>query len=264
MASSIQVRPEVLFSTFIIILRSNRFFPPPCLCYTPLSLMRIPTAFLLYPVLLAASNSQAFAFHLAGGPPASSKIPMASSDQPPTSVDDNALSTKGATFPVPTEDLSIDRVRKTIHACCSLTNDRAASTGYFFRNGNQDDMPVIKLLLGSDEDVEADSVSRLMRDSDLFHSVIIEEKTSGKIVGFAICYWAYSTWEGRYLYVNKIIVSPNGDDVLLPTILETSLVYTLADAAVRLGGQRLVWQVRMLTCHSPHIVFLASRTLDIH
>jgi hypothetical protein len=51
-------------------------------------------------------------------------------------------------------------------------------------------------------------------------------------------FWAYSTWDGRVLYVNKII-APTQE-------LETSLLYTLADVAVQLEGQRLVWQVRPL------------------
>lgn len=138
-------------------------------------------------------------------------------------------STKGVTFSVPTEDLSLERVRQSIDTCCALTNERLAD-GYGLRYGKKDDMSTILSLLDSKNSQEEDT---LIRDADLFHSIVIEQ--NDKILGFAITYWAYSTWEGRYLYVNKI-VTPND-------ALETSLMYTLADVAVRLGGQRLVWQV---------------------
>jgi hypothetical protein len=147
-------------------------------------------------------------------------------EQPPTSE----INTKGATFPVPTEDLSIERVRQAIGASCTLTNERCED-GYLLRYGSKDDMPTLLSLLTSDDNIQ--DPESLARDFDLFQSVVVEQ--NGKVVGFAMTYWAYSTWEGRYLYANKI-VAPNDT-------VETSLMYTLADVAVRLGGQRLVWQV---------------------
>jgi hypothetical protein len=154
--------------------------------------------------------------------------------------------TKGVTFPVPSEDLSIERVREVITDSCAITNGRLTNSCRL-RYGNSDDMPKLLSLLAS-KSRDADT---LIKDGDLFHSVVVEG--SSKLVGFAVVYWAYSTWEGRHLYVNTIVAPSD--------TVETSLIYTLADVAVRLEGQRLVWQVSSILNIDFYIVFLATLPL---
>jgi hypothetical protein len=188
--------------------------------------MFIPNILLLGVAFLLIANVASFSVPQ----PSRSSITTLSrnmAEQPPTL----AIDTKGVTFPVPTEDLSLERVREAIGTSCTFTNERFKD-GYLLRYGSKDDMPTLLSLLTSDDNIQ--DPDSLACDFDLFHSVVVEQ--NGKVVGFAMTYWAYSTWEGRYLYANKI-VAPND-------AVETSLMYTLADVAVRLGGQRLVWQVR--------------------
>lgn len=133
--------------------------------------------------------------------------------------------------PTPSKDLSISNVRSAIDEACIKSSERT-SGDYVLRGGKVEDLPV--LLSATDtQGIQSD----LSHDSHLFHTIILEKKND--IVGFCIFYWAYSTWDGRFLYVNRIS-APNDE-------LEKSITYTLAEVAVRLDAQRLVWQVRSST-----------------
>jgi hypothetical protein len=149
---------------------------------------------------------------------------------------------------VPAANVSVERVLKAIEDACDQTNSRHVSNDSscpnttILRRGTQDDVSGLITILKDPEN----SRDQIVRDFDLVHWIVLEG--SNQISGLAAFYWAYSTWDGRVLYVNKII-APN-------TTLETSLLYTLADVAVQLEGQRLVWQVRPPIYHdSPRSYF---------
>jgi GNAT superfamily N-acetyltransferase len=74
-------------------------------------------------------------------------------------------------------------------------------------------------------------------DSPVFHVVLA--RVDGHVVGMAFCYHAYSTWEGRVLYLEDLYVSPaqRGRGV------GTLLLNCLAKAAFLSDCARLVWQV---------------------
>lgn len=148
--------------------------------------------------------------------------------------------------PVPTEELSRDKVHNAIIDACQVTNERVNGEGsgsdgcrVIFRIGTASDMTAVVMLLENDSD-HTNREMILLQDLDLVHWITVEE--SNTVVAFAAFYWAYSTWDGRYLYANKIVAKTQ--------VVEKSLLHTLADVAVRLEGQRLVFQVSVVLVSS--------------
>ena len=70
-----------------------------------------------------------------------------------------------------------------------------------------------------------------------YFGIVVEE---GKAcVGFATFYLAYSTWDARVLYLDKLFLAKDNSNASL----EWSLHFTLADIALRLECARYTWQV---------------------
>jgi GNAT superfamily N-acetyltransferase len=74
-------------------------------------------------------------------------------------------------------------------------------------------------------------------DGPVFHVVLA--RVEGHVVGMAFCYPAYSTWEGRVLYLEDLYVSPSHRGRGVGTLL----LNCLAKAAFVSDCARLVWQV---------------------
>jgi hypothetical protein len=141
--------------------------------------------------------------------------------------------------PVPTKELHHEKILEAIKGACGVTNEHVNGESgdskcphIVFRPGTPSDMTAVVVLLKNDPGQD-NRESVLLQDFDLLYWIMVEESTN--VVGYAAFYWAYSTWDGRYLYVNKIVTKSE--------IVETSLLHTLADIALRLEGQRLVLQV---------------------
>jgi hypothetical protein len=134
-------------------------------------------------------------------------------------------------YPAPEKELSVDSIRDAIEVACKTTNERLTGKTTRLRIGSEDDVPAV-LSLMTEHITEEDAV----RDFDRYQLIVLEE-IGGEIVGFAVTYWAYSTWSGRHLYLNYLSAPDEAT--------ETSFVYTLADISVSLLGQRVVWQVRL-------------------
>lgn len=132
-------------------------------------------------------------------------------------------------FPLPEHELSVDRIHKAIQDACDDTHDDL-NDGYTLRVGSRNDVASFVALLDTKNTLE----QSLVRDFELFHSIVLEQDET-TVVGFAIVYLAYSTWDGRYLYLDHI-VAPNNDN------LEASMMHCLSNAVVRLEGQRLAWR----------------------
>ncbi|KAI2513727.1 diamine N-acetyltransferase [Fragilaria crotonensis] len=140
--------------------------------------------------------------------------------------------------PVPVEELHPDKVREAIKIACGVTNERvngesggSECQSINFRLGIPNDVSAVVSLLKKDPG-QNDRESVLLQDFDRLCWIMVEESTN--VVGFAAFYWAYSTWDGRYVYANKIVAKNQ--------VVETSLLHTLADIALQLEGQRLVLQ----------------------
>ena len=166
--------------------------------------------------------------------------------------------------PVPAEALSLDLVRNAIVAACheanqtSMSNDTNHDSGInyspiTFRLGAPSDMPAVAALLKKNADQrQSHEDNCLPRDFDLVHWIIIEE--SNNVVGFATVYWGYSTWDGRCLHANRMCARDEET--------EADLLRILANVAVRLEGQRLVWQVCVVSASSQQVATENTRMLS--
>lgn len=45
--------------------------------------------------------------------------------------------------------------------------------------------------------------------SPLFYSFVAEERASETVIGYALCFFSYSTWQGRSLFVEDLYVKPD-------------------------------------------------------
>ena len=159
--------------------------------------------------------------------------------QSPTEPDLSLVGDDGSAsilFPIPSKHLSVDAIRHAISEACDKTNERLGNDALarvVTVNGTSSILSILGLMDKSEGEQQQPND---LPNFDLVQGIILEQ--SGRVVGFATVYWAYSTWDGRYLYINKI-VAPDQK-------LETSMLYTLAEVALCLEGQRLVWQVSPL------------------
>jgi GNAT superfamily N-acetyltransferase len=95
---------------------------------------------------------------------------------------------------------------------------------------------------------EADFLRDGFGPEPLFHVLVAERDE--RVVGFALYFFAYSTWQGRpVLYLEDLFVEPahrkHG--------VGLSLMRALADVAVQRGCTRFCWQV--LDWNAPAIAF---------
>ena len=93
-------------------------------------------------------------------------------------------------------------------------------------------------------------------DNPLYHLVVAEYE--GEVMGIALYYYAYSTWKGRYLYLEDFVVkeSMRGKGIGKP------LFEYLVNIAKDEGVKRMGWQV--LDWNEPAIEFYKRKnaTLD--
>ncbi|HLA54535.1 MAG TPA: GNAT family N-acetyltransferase [Flavobacterium sp.] len=125
------------------------------------------------------------------------------------------------------------------------------------RKGTKDDMPTVLELIRElavfEREPEAVVISAedLMRDgfSDmpLFHTFVAEK--GGKIVGMALYYYRYSTWKGKTIHLEDLIVSEN--------MRGTGLGFALYSEIIKQGKKdnvrRIEWNV--LDWNTPAVDF---------
>lgn len=89
----------------------------------------------------------------------------------------------------------------------------------------------------------------------LYHLVVAEYE--GKVVGIALYYFAYSTWKGRYLYLEDFVVkeSMRGKGIGKP------LFQFVVEIAKSEGVKRMGWQV--LDWNEPAIRFYETYGADL-
>jgi GNAT superfamily N-acetyltransferase len=129
---------------------------------------------------------------------------------------------------------------------------------------NQDGFAAAAKLYGSSGD------ENNQRDLPLFQCIMIEETvtintgdnttTAATPCGIAIWYFGYSTWEGRYVYLEDLFVEP----ALRGPGAGTAVMYALAAIAKSLDGARFVWQTLdwMSSARSFYTNTVRAETLD--
>ena len=134
-------------------------------------------------------------------------------------------------FPVPEKVLSQQVIEETIQDACRTTllhwETRKNVT---LRSFDTNDLPRLLRLLN----VIHVSQEQTSRDFSSVYYGILSEDEEGNILATAIFYLAYSTWDSRCVYINHIYA--------IDTFIETIVMYTLADIAIKLDCRRLVWQ----------------------
>ena len=134
-------------------------------------------------------------------------------------------------FPVPEKVLSQQVIEETIQDACRTTLLRwETRKNVTLRSFDTNDLPRLLRLLN----VIHVSQEQMSRDFSSVYYGILSEDEEGNILATAIFYLAYSTWDSRCVYINHIYA--------IDTFIETIVMYTLADIAIKLDCRRLVWQ----------------------
>jgi len=130
------------------------------------------------------------------------------------------------------------------------------------RKATKEDLPAILTLIKELADYERapDEVTISLKDleedgfgNSPLYEAFIAEKDDKMIVGMAFFYFAYSTWKGKCLYLEDIIVSEN----YRRQGIGKQLFDAVLEKAKDLGVKRLMWQV--LEWNTPAIEFYKSK-----
>lgn len=125
------------------------------------------------------------------------------------------------------------------------------------RKGEKADMPAVLALITElavfekEPDAVVVSVADLERDgfseNPLFHTLIAEKE--GKIVGMALYYYRYSTWKGRTIHLEDLIIT----DAMRGSGLGFALYSEIIKQGKKDGVRRIEWNV--LDWNAPAIAF---------
>ena len=131
----------------------------------------------------------------------------------------------------PTTVLHKEAIQNAIDEVC-------ASNGGSWRRAQKEHLSKVRRLTGSplaEETLMRDGFS----DDPLFYGLVLEQDT--EISGVAIFFVEFSTWEGRVLFLKRLVV-PSKD-------MRVPVLRMLAQIALLLQCVRLVWQVQfVLVC----------------
>jgi GNAT superfamily N-acetyltransferase len=118
---------------------------------------------------------------------------------------------------------------------------------YKIRDANKGDMPAVLRLIRELADFEKElaevetTVEDLERDgfgeAPAFHCFIAE--SDGNVVGMALVFWRYSTWKGRALHLEDLIVTESARGNGIGNALLTEVVRYGAQQ----GCKRIQWEV---------------------
>ncbi|RSK49459.1 GNAT family N-acetyltransferase [Hymenobacter rigui] len=126
------------------------------------------------------------------------------------------------------------------------------------RRGREADLPQVLALIQELAEYEkapqevTNTLADMQRDGfgpNPIFGFFVAEQPNGTIVGISLFYTAYSTWKGRMLYLEDLVVTES----LRGTGLGKKLFDAVVAEARRTGAQRLKWQV--LEWNEPAIGF---------
>ena len=123
-----------------------------------------------------------------------------------------------------------------------------------YRKANKEDFEAILSLINELASYEkakhkvTNSVSKMKEESAYFDCFIAENEEN-KIIGIALTFTAYSTWVGRYLFLEDLIVNENyrGNKI------GSNLIAKVFELAKEQKVERVRWQV--LNWNKPAIEF---------
>lgn len=134
------------------------------------------------------------------------------------------------------------------------------------RIGNQNDvegaLELIRELAEYEKapDAVENTVERMRKDGfgdkPVFEFFVAEE--AGEVVGLALYYYGYSTWKGRFLYLEDLIVTASYRGKGLGKQLFDAIIFKAKEEGVALVG----WQV--LDWNEPAIAFYKKLGASLH
>lgn len=135
----------------------------------------------------------------------------------------------------------------------------SAAAAYRIRLGTPADLPAALTLIRElavyerAPDAVVTTVETMTADGfgpdKVYDFLVAEETTTGALVGLALYFTAYSTWKGRMLYLEDLIVT----EAARGQGLGQQLLQEVIDEARRRGARRVRWQV--LDWNAPAIRF---------
>lgn len=127
------------------------------------------------------------------------------------------------------------------------------------RRGREADLPQVLALIQELAEYEkaphevTNTLADMQRDGfgqePIFEFFVAEQPAGGPIIGLALYYTAYSTWKGRMLFLEDLVVT----EAARGTGLGRKLFDAVVAEARRTGANRLKWQV--LEWNEPAIGF---------
>jgi GNAT superfamily N-acetyltransferase len=136
---------------------------------------------------------------------------------------------------------------------------------FTIRNAQKSDMPQILSLIKElaifekEPDAVEVTISDLENDgfgiNPSFHCFVAEMK--GKIEGMALVYNRYSTWKGKALHLEDLIVS----DAMRGSGIGSALLDEVVKYGDHLGVKRITWEV--LNWNEPAIIFYEKKGAHI-
>lgn len=126
------------------------------------------------------------------------------------------------------------------------------------RRGREADLPQVLALIQELAEYEraphevTNTLQDMQRDgfgSDAIFRFFVAEQPDGRIIGLALYYTAYSTWKGRMLYLEDLVVT----EAARGTGLGKQLFDAVVAEARHTGAHRMRWQV--LDWNEPAIGF---------
>jgi GNAT superfamily N-acetyltransferase len=133
------------------------------------------------------------------------------------------------------------------------------------RKGTIDDLPQVLQLIQELAEYEkapnevTNTLEDMQRDGfgehPIFEFFVAEDQEA--IVGIALYYTAYSTWKGRTIYLEDLVVTER----LRRSGIGKKLFDVVAEEAKRLGAKRFRWQV--LEWNEPAIAFYKKIGADL-
>lgn len=130
------------------------------------------------------------------------------------------------------------------------------------RDGRKDDLPQVLQLIQelaeferASQEVEV-TLEEMERDSfgekPIFSFFVTEDTEQSKIVGLALYFYSYSTWKGKCIYLEDLIVT----EAYRGRGLGKQLLERVIQKAQEEDARRVVWQV--LDWNTPAIEFYKS------
>jgi len=139
------------------------------------------------------------------------------------------------------------------------------------REASKDDAPIILELICELADYERAPEQVTLTEAELLNDgfgerplfKVILAETGGKTVGMALWYFAYSTWKGKVLYLEDIIIKKNFRGMGIGSLLFEELILQAGKhRAKRMQWQVLNWNEKAIRFYQKYGANMSSEWLN--